>query len=79
MLYVTSMILYLFYNFEALLEQLEQDNKEIRQRPSNDTPNFTSGTPSLIPVTSLNTVNAFQTDPSSTEPHQPLLNFPQAE
>ena len=30
MLYVTSMILCLFYNFEALLEQLEQDNEEIR-------------------------------------------------
>ena len=30
MLYVTSMILYLFYNFEALLEQLAQDNEEIR-------------------------------------------------
>jgi len=33
MLYVTGMILYLFFNFEELLENLELDIDEIRQRP----------------------------------------------
>jgi len=32
-LYVTGMILYLFFNFEELLENLELDIDEIRQRP----------------------------------------------